>query len=188
MSPTIQLAVNGKMLSAILNTGSEITLIKKSTVSRLNFDINQKQTVPILVGVTGSPLRLLGAVRVTIAIGYQMDSPQWVPVVPDNYLDTDMLLGVNVLNKATWKWDADNQTVMWGGATYPIRSIPPCKIKSYRKIKPAKTVPATIAQALRVSRKITIPPGHNGLTKVGIKEKPGTTVLIEPYPRARQVC
>ncbi len=42
-------------------------------------------------------------------------------------------------------------------------------------------------QALRVSHKISISPGHNGLTKVVIKEKPGTTVLIKPHLWARQV-
>ena len=150
MSPTIQLAVNGKMLSAVI--GSEVTLIKESTVSRLHLNINTRHTLPRLAGVTGKPLRVLGATRVTIAIGYKLDSEQWVPVVPDHYLDTDMLLGVDVLNKATLTWNAQNESVVWGEATYPIRSIPQYKVKSTKKVKQSKSAQENTSTALRASR------------------------------------
>ena len=105
-------------------------------MSRLKVEVNQRHAVPVLTGITGEPLRLLGAVRLNIAVGYEECSP-WIPVVPDSYLETDMLLGLDVLNKASFKWDAKGQTVVWGDTTYPVRSIPQSKIKlgSNKKIK-----------------------------------------------------
>ena len=133
MSSCIQVAVNGKVVSALIDTGSDVTLLTQSAVSRLKLTINTRQTIPQLRGVTGKPLRILGAVRPTISIGYQVEKSQWIPVVPDEYLDTDMLLGLDLLSVTPLKWDAPKGIVVWGDASYPSRSIPRYKSREIKK-------------------------------------------------------
>ena len=87
MSPTIQIAVSGRVVSAVIDTGSEVTLMRESTVSRLHLKLNKRRAIPTLTGVTGSPLRILGSAKVAIAMGYVTESTLWIPVVPDSYLD-----------------------------------------------------------------------------------------------------
>ncbi len=87
-------------MSAVMDTGNEVTLIKQSTLSELHLKMNMKKVLPNLTGVTRSPLRILGSARVDISTGYQTVVAQWVPVVPDHYMTTDLILGVDVLRKA----------------------------------------------------------------------------------------
>ena len=119
MSPTIQVSVNGKML---IDTGSEITLLKYSTLSQLRINLNTRRTLPNLKGVTATSLRRLRSAKLNISVCYVSETIQWIPVVPDHYLETDLLLGINVLRKAPLTWEADNDCVEWGGASYPIKN------------------------------------------------------------------
>ena len=59
-SPTINLLVNKKILKAVIDTGSGYTLITEAALKKLEGTISQRRAVPILQGVTGSPLRILG--------------------------------------------------------------------------------------------------------------------------------
>ena len=188
MSPTIQIAVSGRVVSAVIDTGSKVTPMRESTVSRLHLKLNKRRAIPTLTGVTGSPLRILGSAKVTIAIGYVTERTLSIPVAPDSYLDSDMLLGVDVLNRAVLKCDGPNESVMWGDAVHPIRPVLHSRTRSTKKVKQTSPKTELTYTALRVSRKILIPSGHNGLTKIKIKEQPGTVVLVEPFPQPRQIC
>ncbi len=48
---------------------------------------------------------------------------QWFPVVPDNYLDSDLLLGCDVLGQASLTWNQSNCLMLWGNATYPMLRV-----------------------------------------------------------------
>ena len=69
MSPIIQASVNGKMLSALIDTGSEITLLKYSTLSKLRVNLNTRRTLPNVKGVPGTSLRILGSAKLNISVG-----------------------------------------------------------------------------------------------------------------------
>ncbi len=92
MSPNINLRVENKTLRAIVDTGSGYTLIRESAVKTLGEIINTRRTPPLLQGVTGSPLRVLGMVRLEVEIGGDKKIKQWFPVVPNKYLEADVLL------------------------------------------------------------------------------------------------
>ena len=162
-----------------------------SAMNNLQLPLNERRVVPNLQGVTGSPLRVIGSVRINLAVGFKRVITPWVPVVPDNYLTTDLLLGVDVLGYAPLKWDAPNRCVEWGDAVYPIRhkhqaTNPAKSVKRVKSDRVKRNV--DYPRALRVTSKIAFPPKHNQPCYVKTKEQPGTTLLVEPYPRPRQLC
>ena len=63
------MVVNNKTRSAVVDTGSSHTLIKEAAVNKLGCEINKRRNIPCLQGVTGSPLRIIGMVLLTIGIG-----------------------------------------------------------------------------------------------------------------------
>ncbi len=56
-------------MRAVVDTSSCYTLIKEATLNKMGSEINKKSALPNLQGVTGSPLRILGMVRLEIGIG-----------------------------------------------------------------------------------------------------------------------
>lgn len=48
---------------------------------------------------------------------------QLLYVVPDNYMETDVLLGENTLGHATFMWDDKEQICKWADFIYPVRHI-----------------------------------------------------------------
>ncbi len=98
------MAVNGKILRAIVDTGSERTLIRRSAVDRIEGEINHRKNPQNLQGVTGHSLRLLGMTWTEIGVGDKMLGKQYLPIVPDNCLNTDLLLGGDILGQATMTW------------------------------------------------------------------------------------
>ena len=85
-------------MSALVDTGSSHMLMKKSTRCKLGSELNKKKNFPCRQGVTGNPIRILGSVLVEIGIELQDVVKKWVPVVPNSYLQADMLLGCDILN------------------------------------------------------------------------------------------
>ncbi len=87
-------------MRAVVDTSSCYTLIKEATVNKMGNKINKRRALPNLQGVTGSPLRILGMVWLEIGVGKDHVHKQWFPVVPNSYLDADLLLGTDVLSRA----------------------------------------------------------------------------------------
>ena len=69
--PIINLIVNDKICTAMLDTGSNVTLIRKYTVNRLGLEVNESKYLSSLTGVTSQPLRVLGMVKLEVHIGDQ---------------------------------------------------------------------------------------------------------------------
>ncbi len=118
-SPTISLAVNKKIMRAVIDTGRCYTLIKEATVNKMGREINKRRALPNLQGVTGSPLRILGMVWLEIGVGEDHVHKQWFPVVPNSYL----VLGTDVLSRAPFTWNGNKNIIIWGNAPYVISHI-----------------------------------------------------------------
>ncbi len=93
------------MLQGVVDTSSWYTLVQNSTAVKFNWEVDDRRTPPVPVGVTGSPFRILRMVFPHVMVGQGKVTKQWFPVMPDNYLSTDLLLGCNVLRQATHMWD-----------------------------------------------------------------------------------
>ncbi len=63
------MGVSGKVLRALVDTGSEHTLIRRSAVDRLVGEINTRRALPNLQGVTGDPLRILAMTWEELGVG-----------------------------------------------------------------------------------------------------------------------
>ncbi len=76
-----------------------------------------------LQGVTSSPLRILGMVWLEIEAGEDHAHKQWFAVVPNSYLDADLLLDTDVLSRASFTWNGNKNLIVWGNASYVISHI-----------------------------------------------------------------
>ncbi len=159
-SPTINLNVNGKILRAVVDTGSGFTLIKEATVTKLGSEINKRRNLPNLQGVTGSPLRILGMVLLEVGVGNHHVHKQWCPVVPNNYIDADVLLGMDILARAPFHWNGKANIIYWGDVPYTINRIR----RQKGRVERVQAIPNPLDQ-VNASRNIN-------LTKV---------IRIEPY-------
>lgn len=88
----INIIAAGQVCTAIVDLGSVISLIKRRTVQRLKLPVQKVKQVHSLSGITGQPLRVLGMVKLNVQVGAKGTHEQMVPVVPDSYLNKDLLL------------------------------------------------------------------------------------------------
>ncbi len=92
-------------MRAVVDTGSCFTLIREATANKMGSEINKSRTLHNLQGVPGSPLRIPGMIWLEIGVGEDHVRKQWFPVVPNSYLDADLLLGTDVLSRTPFTWD-----------------------------------------------------------------------------------
>ena len=115
--------INDKLCTGIVDTGSGATLIKRATAMRLGIGVDQGKALPRLISTNGSPLKILGMTKITVGVGNKEKYTQWVSVVPDSYLDRDLLLGCDVLSRDDLTWKAGTNEMIWGGQTYDMAHV-----------------------------------------------------------------
>ncbi len=129
-------------MRTVVDTGSCYTLIKEATVNKMGSEMNKRRALSNLQGVTGSSLRFLGMVWLEIGVGEDHVHKQWFPVVPNSYLDADLLLGTNVLSKAPFTWNRNKDIIVQVNAPYVI-----CHIKRQRsKVERVRATPLALVQ------------------------------------------
>ena len=186
MSPNINLRVNDKMLRATVDTGSGYTLIRESAIDIIEQKVNTRKAPPLLQGVTGSPLRILGMVKAEIEIGGGKKVKQWYPVVPNKYLDTDILLGCDLLGQDTITWDNKNGVMFWANTPYVVCQTKrnPRKVSKVHEIPSPEISPVTRPnQYFQTHQNITIPPYTSSFCEIKVKGTPGEEFII--YPQGR---
>ena len=92
------------MCHALVDTGSVASLVTQSFVISLGLKIDNSRALP-LVGITAHPVPVLGTVYLQVFEGRQYVDHLFM-VVPDNILDTELLLGVDLLRHFPFTWDA----------------------------------------------------------------------------------
>ncbi len=105
-------------MRAVVDTSSCYILIKEATVNKMRSEINKRSALPILQGVTGSPLRILCMVWLEIwSRRRSCIHKQWLPVVPNSYLDADLWLGTDVLSRAPFSttWNGSKNIIVYMG-------------------------------------------------------------------------
>ena len=175
------MTVNNQLLPALVDTGSHQTLIKEAAVAKLGCEIKANRRLPCLQGVTGSPLRIIGTVFVEIGIGLKGVSRQHIPVVPNHYISTDLLLGCDLLNQSSYLMDQPNRVFYWGQAPYVVRVVRKGKheIRKVNHLPPPS--PASPTQNnLHVPQTMKLQPYQTKFISLPIEEQPGTTVIIYP--------
>ena len=163
------------MCQALVDTGSVVSLVKKDFVERLGLRYGHMRALPQLTGITHTVLPVLGSVYLNVQVGTRVVTHLFA-AVPDNYLDTDLLLGADILKTAPMTWDDSRKVIEWNGFTYPVRMLRarPSK-KRVRHIRVDQPSNSSIAQ-LRLTTKIVIPQYTAGVYSVHIDEPPGTII------------
>ena len=109
------------MLEAIIDTGSEVSLIQQGVVRELGLDCNLGKNIPQLYGISGQKLRVLGHTTTTIMVGNNDPLTARLVIVPDHYLQTAVLLGMNILGQITLTLDHTAGRLIWNNITYPLK-------------------------------------------------------------------
>ncbi len=184
--------VNNKNKQTI-DTGSKCTVVRESAAKEIGSEINQRRSTPHLHGVTASPLTITGMVWLDIGVGGDHIHQQWIPVVPDRYLDVDLLLGTDLISKALFTWNAKENNIVWGGACYVVRharkrkgTLERIHQASARKIQHSAPDDFNGSKRMNLIDNITIEPYQFHLIPVEVKEAPNTTLLVHPQPRVSQ--
>ncbi len=61
-SPVVSLDIGNYVVEAVIDTGSEYTLVKQQTTETMGIPVSTTNHVPPLQGVTGKKLRILGSI------------------------------------------------------------------------------------------------------------------------------
>ena len=171
----------------MVDTGSDYTIIRQAAVDQLQLKVDTKRPLPSMKGVTGNSVRLLGAALVEIAISKIDVVKRWIPIVPNSYLDTDVLLGCDILYQYPFYADLKAKVFHWGLAPYHMRIVKK-KRGSVRRMTtlppPVKGVSAT--DNVRLKSSITLESYQTKFIPVEVSEKPGTELIIYPQEKVSQ--
>ena len=119
----MNVVVNGKLLSAFLDTGSSITLIGVKGVRKLGLQIDKSKQFPNLTALGGTRIKSFGMTKLAVHVGEDEVIEKWVVVVPDFYLDRDLLLGADIIFKGNLNWDKNKKEMTWGKVSYPVNQV-----------------------------------------------------------------
>lgn len=139
-TPRILVTINGLQLLAYVDTGSSVTLISSSAAKRLGVDGKMRACHRKLRGVTNHCLTVRGETTVTVEIAPSVQVIHQVIVVPDEYLSTEILLGIDVLGEADFTLKRGSRSLIWGGQTYSVKkswvySVSRVQEEKERKVK-----------------------------------------------------
>lgn len=151
-------------------------------VQQLNLKVVTGKTIPQLQGITGKKLGILGQTTTSIIVGDNQPLEVPLAIVPDNYLEPALLLGMNALGRITLTLDHRNKRITWNNVTYPLKyhehrygKVTHIKIQSIatHKSSPAKAF-------VRLRAKLKLPPFSAAMREIKVDEAPGTTLVVDP--------
>ncbi len=173
-------------MRVVVDTGRCYTLIKEATANKMGSEINKRRPLPNLQGVShyGSPLRILGTIWLEIWVGEDHVHKQWFPVVPNSYPDADLLLGTDVLSRASVTWNGNKNLIVWGNASYVISHIR----KQRDKVERVRATPLTLNQSdqvkyIRLTKSIRMEPYQTRSLSIPVPKNPGETLLVQVQPK-----
>ena len=127
--------VEDRTASALIDLGSEATLVRKSWVR----DMKIKQCRKVFKGVSGKTIDVIGECLLQVQVSPSIQTSHIMVVVPDHLLDTDFLFGADMLGKYDVGWSATRQTFTWAGYMYKTMQGPVPRVLrvagSIRRIK-----------------------------------------------------
>ncbi len=121
-------------------------------------------------------------VLLEIGVGNDHVHKQWVLVVPNRYLDAELLLGTDILREARFVWNGKVNIIVWGNASYAVGHIRRQKGKRIHSIPPPLThhQSGDITKRINLTKPIHVEPYQSQFVPVQVKENPNTTLLVHP--------
>ncbi|XP_076061233.1 uncharacterized protein LOC143037014 [Oratosquilla oratoria] len=161
--------VNDSIVTALVDTGSCASIAKKSFVDSLGLKPDKMRNLPSLTGVTDTVVPVLGSVYLGVSIGHRVVTHLFY-VVPDPLLDTEVLLGADLLGSARLTWDHKKGILVWDSITYKVRLLKrrpsTRRIKSLRIVQPSDPD----VREIRLKKPIILPPSSARIYAIKVKE------------------
>ena len=152
-----------RTISALIDLGSEATLVRKSCVKGMG-NVKIKECRRVFKGVSGKVIDVIGECLVKINVTPNIQTSHIAVVVPDHLLDTDFLFGADLLGKYDVAWSAARRTFTWAGYSYKTGQWPTPKIlrlagsiRRINLINPTRDEEfKEKAQNIHISKKLTL--------------------------------
>ncbi len=128
---------------------------------------------------------MLDQVQATIATGTGEPITATITIVPDHYLLTDVLLGMNILGRAVLSIHYQNHEVIWNNVTYPLRM----REHQYGSVTIIRTVRWPEHKAghyIRLTKRVRLPHHSSEILEITVDESAQTPLLIYPSHRHTQ--
>lgn len=177
--PYIYIDIGPRSLTALIDTGSSVTLIKSSIFDSIDKDMLLKRPSKTRVfDASGGIVNCLGSYYVRARLqGHQVMLP--VIVVPDNMqFKQCILLGMDFMKVYNFEIRLDTNTVAFGKnrsvipLTYGKGSPTSCNFVKVNR----KTIPR-----LRLSQSILLAPGETKIARAHVRRAKEDTLLFSPY-------
>ena len=175
----INLDVNHHVLEVMLDTGSDVSLLKSSIAKELGLEIKHSSRIPPLQGITGRKIRVLGQAKITISSGSNHPINIKVAVIPDHYLRTSALLGMNALGQTTLTLDYQAKKVHWNHLTYPLILASNEYGKIQRVVKESRPEQKNRPKYGRLTTRKHLDCYTTTMVEVKVDDLPDTIVLVE---------
>ncbi len=119
-----------------------------------------------------------------IGVGEDHIHKQWFPVVPNSYLDAELLLGTDVLSRTPFTWDGSKNIIVWGNTSYVISHIR----RQRGKVERVRAAPLTLNQddpvkGIRLTKSISMEPYQTQFLPIPVPKNPGETLLVHTQPK-----
>ena len=139
--------------------------------------------------MNGEPLKVLGMVKVEIHVGDQEVWKQWISVVPDAYLQRDLLLGCDAIQQSSLTWNPREKVMLWGGASYHVSHVRTQSSIRRVSLSSPKNVQSKIRNQVQLKDMVRLEPHQSNVIQVKVDEQPGSILLVYPQPRySCQTC
>ncbi len=166
----------------MLDTGSDVSLLKISTAREMGVEVKSSSKIPPLQGISGRRIRVLGQAKVTLASSSNNPISIQVAVVPDHYLQTAALIGMNAIGQASLTLDYKTKKVYWNNITYPL-VLEANAFGKVTMVKPEPGQSSTKCQFGRVTTGTHINHYSTSMVEVKIDAEPDTTLIVEAKHR-----
>lgn len=169
------------MLEALLDTGSEVSLIKENVASHLQLEKKIGKDIPQLHGISGQKLRVLGHTHTTLTVGNNTPMKVKLIIVPDHYLNAPVLLGMNILGQITLTLDHKNRQLIWNNTIYPLTFQEHYGKVNYVTCDQPNSDINKPHNFVRLTHKFKMPKFTATLLEIKVEEPAQTMLLVSPY-------
>ncbi len=119
-----------------------------------------------------------------IGVGEDHVHKEWFQVVPNSYLDADLLLGTDVLSRTPFTWDGNKNIIVWGNTSNIIIHIR----RQRGKVGRVRATPLTQNQSdqvkdIRLTKSTRVEPYQTQFLPIPIPKNPGETLLVQAQPK-----
>ena len=115
--------VEDRTVTALIDLGSEATLVRKSSLKGMG-NVCIKECRRSYKGVSGKSLDVIGEVLIEVNVTPKIITSHIAVVVPDHLLETNLLMGADLLGKYDVGWSAARGIFTWAGFQYRTGSFP----------------------------------------------------------------